>query len=356
MPQTLPDLGVGLIGAGRIGTSHAQVLAERVPGARLSLVADARPDAGAALAARFGARSTTDPHALVHDPDVDAVVIAASSTAHTELIIAAAEAGKPVFCEKPASMTLAAMDSALEAVARAGVILQVGFNRRFAADFRAAHDAVVAGAVGTPQLMRSLTRDPGLADPAGVPPWTIFLQTLIHDFDTLLWLNPGAEPVEVYATADALVAPDFRASGLLDTAVVVVTFDNGARGVAEASFSAAYGYDVRGEVFGSAGMVTAGDGARTAMVLRDRTGAHQDTARGDVELLGASYAAELAEFVAAVREGREPYVTGRDARRALAVALACVTSVQNHAPAPVEQTPVDPSPVDPTPHDQGRVR
>lgn len=334
--MTLPaTLNVGLVGAGRIGSSHAQILAQHVPGARLGVVADPRPAAARALADRFGARAVTDPQELISDPGVDAVVITASSTAHTELIIAAAEAGLPVFCEKPASMTLAGMDSALAAVAAAGVPLQVGFNRRFAADFRAAHDAVVAGRIGTPQLLRSLTRDPGLADPAAIPPWTIFLQTLIHDFDTLLWLNPGAEPVELYATADALVAPDFRAAGLLDTAVVVITFDNGARAVAEASFSAAYGYDVRGEVFGSAGMVTAGDGARTPMVLRDAGGLHQETARADVELLGASYVAELTEFVAAVREGREPYVTGRDARRALAVALACVESVSTHAPAAV---------------------
>ena len=140
----------------------------------------------------------------------------------------------------------------------------------------------------------------------------------------------------MYASADALVAPEFRESGLLDTAVVVITFDNGARAVAEASFSAAYGYDVRGEVFGSAGMVTAGDGARTSMVLRDATGAHAETARGDVELLGASYEAELVEFVAAGREGRQPYVTGQDARRALAVALACIESVQAHAPVALD--------------------
>jgi myo-inositol 2-dehydrogenase/D-chiro-inositol 1-dehydrogenase len=326
------ELAIGLIGAGRIGTSHAKILAERVPGARLAMVADPRPEAGAALAGRFGARAVTDPHELIKDPDIAAVVIAASSEAHTGLIIAAAEAGKPVFCEKPASLTLADMDAALAAVDAAGVQLQVGFNRRFAVDFRAAHDAVAAGAIGTPQLMRSLTRDPGLANPAGVPPWTIFLQTLIHDFDTLLWLNPDAEPVELYATADALVAPEFKSTGLLDTAVVVITFDNGARAVAEANFSAAYGYDVRGEVFGSAGMVTAGDGARSSMVLRNATGLHQDTARGDVELLGEAYVAEFVEFASAVREGRDPYVTGRDARRALAVALACIESVQAKAP------------------------
>ena len=246
--------------------------------------------------------------------------------------MAAAEAGKAVFCEKPASMTLAALDRALAAVGAAAVPFQVGFNRRFAADFRAAHDAVLAGAVGSVQLLRSLTRDPGLADPTSVPPWTVFLQTLIHDFDTLGWFNPGAAVVEVYATADALVAPQFRAAGLLDTAVVVLTFDNGARAVAEASFSAAYGYDVRAEVFGSAGMVTVGDGARTAMVRSDATGRHVDTARSDVELLIDAYTGEFVEFVAAVRENRAPSVSGQDARRALAVALACVESVERHAP------------------------
>jgi myo-inositol 2-dehydrogenase/D-chiro-inositol 1-dehydrogenase len=323
----MDDVRIGLIGAGRIGSSHARLVAERVPGARLVMVADPRRAAAASLAERFGAGVADDPAALL-DADLDAVVITASSSAHSDLIVAAAEAGKAIFCEKPASMTLAEADRALAAVERAGVTLQVGFNRRFAADFRAAHDAVVAGEIGTVQLMRSLTRDPGLADPGSVPPWTIFLQTLIHDFDALLWLNPGATPVEVYATADALVAPAFKDAGLLDTAMVVVTFDNGARAVAEASFSASYGYDVRAEVFGSGGMVTAGDGARTAMVLRDATGLRQQTARGDVELMLESYVGELVELADSVREGRAPSVTGLDARRALSVAIACIESVQ----------------------------
>ncbi len=215
------------------------------------------------------------------------------------------------------------------------MVLQVGFNRRFDRGFRAAHDAIAAGEIGDVQLMRSVTRDPGLANPGAVPPWAIFLQTLIHDFDTVLWLNPGAQAVEVYATADALVAPDLKAFGLLDTAVVVITFDNGARAVAEASFSAAYGYDVRGEVFGSAGMVTAGDGARSSARLYTNAGARHDTARGDVELLLDAYTAEFVEFAAAVAENRPAYATGDDARRALAVALACIDSVQNHAPVRV---------------------
>lgn len=328
-------ISIGLIGAGRIGTSHARVIAERLPAVRLAAVADPRPDAAGALAGRYGARPVTEVRELISDPAIDAVVITASSEAHADLVVAAAESGKATFCEKPMAMTLQDADRAVLAAQEASVILQVGFNRRFDAGFRAAHEAVVSGSVGSVQLMRSLTRDPGLTDPGAVPPWTIFTQTLIHDFDTLLWLNPGAEPIEVYATADALVAPDFKDRGLLDTAVVVVTFDNGARGVAEASFSAAYGYDVRAEVFGSRGMVTAGDGARSTARLYTVDGLSADTARGDVELLGEAYVGELAEFVDAIREGRPPSVTGKDARRALAVALACIESVQTHRPAPV---------------------
>jgi myo-inositol 2-dehydrogenase/D-chiro-inositol 1-dehydrogenase len=183
--------------------------------------------------------------------------------------------------------------------------------------------------------MRSLTRDPGLANPAAVPPWTIFLQTLIHDFDTLLWLNPGGDPVEVYATADALVAPDFKDAGLLDTAVAVITFDNGARAVAEANFSAAYGYDVRGEVFGSKGMVTIGSGARSSAQVFTSSGSSTDTVRSDTELMRDAYTGEFVEFAAAIRESRKPSVTGVDARRALAVALACIESVETHAPVAV---------------------
>ena len=185
--------------------------------------------------------------------------------------------------------------------------------------------------------LRSLTRDPGLADPGAVPPWTIFLQTLIHDFDTLLWLNPGARAVSVYAVADALVAPSFKDAGLLDTAVVVITFDNGAIATAEASFSAAYGYDVRGEVFGSAGMVTIGDGRRSALVHHTSSGRHVDTARGDVELLLDAYTAEFVEFTDAVREQRTPAVTGADARRALVLALASIESVQTGGPVLVDK-------------------
>jgi len=323
----MSPISIGVVGTGRIGTFHAQTLARRVPEAELVGVADARPGGASTLAAELGVREFETPAALLASDDVDAVVIAASSTAHADLVVEAARHGKAIFCEKPMAMSLPDADRAIGAAEEAGVPLQVGFNRRFAADFVAAKAVIDGGGVGTPQLLRSVTRDPGLANPGAVPPWTIFTQTLIHDFDLLNWMNSDARAVEVSAMADALVAPDFKDAGLLDTAVVTIRYDNGAIAVAEANFSATYGYDVRAEVFGSGGMVTVGSPRQITMEHWDGDGVRGLTARGDTELLGDAYAAEFASFCAAVAGGTPPVVTGRDARAALAVALACIDAV-----------------------------
>ena len=326
-------VGVGLIGAGWIGSFHGESLARRVPGARLVAVADPAPGAAHRLADRLGVPAArTDPAELIEDPEVEAVVIASPATTHAELVVAAAGAGKAVFCEKPMAVRLADADRAVAAAGSAGVPLQVGFNRRFAPDFVAAYEVVAGGGIGTPRQLRSLTRDPGGFDPAAVRPGTIFLETLIHDFDTLRWLNPGAAVTEVYAVADALVEPQWRDRGLLDTATVLLRFDNGAIGIAEACFEAAYGYDVRGEVFGSAGMVTAGSTRATGMTAYGRDGRSARTVRSNVELFHGAYTAELAAFVHCVRTKETPPVTGADARAALAVAVAAAESVRAGRP------------------------
>ena len=324
---------VALIGAGRMGRFHGETVSRRLPGARLVAVADPAPGAAERLAAELGAdASYPDPAPVLADPAVDAVIIAAPARSHAGLVVAAAGAGKAVFCEKPMAATLADADRAISAAAAAGVVLQVGFNRRFAADWRAARDLLDAGRLGTPRLLRSLTRDPGGFDPARVLPDTIFLETLIHDFDTLRFLNPGASAVSVCAVADALVEPGWRDRGLLDTAVVTVRFDNGAVGTAEACFEASYGYDVRGEVFGSGGMATLGDGRRTTMSFSGQAGRTAETVRSDQELFGYAYTAELAAFVEAVRTGAPAAVTGSDARAALEIALAAAESVRTGHP------------------------
>jgi myo-inositol 2-dehydrogenase/D-chiro-inositol 1-dehydrogenase len=155
------------------------------------------------------------------------------------------------------------------------------------------------------QLLRSLTRDPGIPDPSRVPPSTIFLETLIHDFED---------------------------QGLQDTAVVLIRFDNGAMATAEASFNAVYGYDIRGEVFGSAGMATAGDLRRTTMAYHGKDGVVADTWRRNIDLFHDAYTAELAAFADGVRAGATPEPGGQDARAALAIALAAIGSVETGRP------------------------
>ena len=333
----MADVRVALIGSGRMGAFHGETLARRVPGARLAAVADPAPGAAERLASALGADAAyTDPAEAFTSPDVDAVVIAAPARFHADLVVAAAAAGNAVFCEKPMGLSLTDVDRAVEAADAAGVVLQVGFNRRFAPDWRAARALLDNGTLGTPRLLRSMTRDPGGFNPVGVPQETIFLETLIHDFDTLRFLNPGAEAVEVYAVADALVEPQYRDEGLYDSAVVVVRFDNHAIGTAEACFEAAYGYDVRGEVLGSGGMATMGDGRRTGMVFSGAAGRAIETARSDQELLASAYVAELAAFVEAVRTGTPASATGLDARAAVAIGLAGLESARSGRPVRIE--------------------
>lgn len=328
---------LGVIGTGWIGAFHAETIAHRIPGAVLEAVVDPRPGAAARVGEPLGvAKVLLDTDELLADESVDGVVISSPASTHTDLVIAAARAGKAVFVEKPMALSLADADRAIAAAAEAGVPLQVGFNRRFATDFAAAQRVVEDGGVGTPQLLRSLTRDPGLANPGAVKPWTIFLETLIHDFDTLNWFNADAVPVEVFAMADALVAPEFKASGLLDTALVSIRYDNGALATAEANFSAVYGYDCRGEVFGSGGMVTVGDVRATSVRRFGPDGQSGQTCRLNIELFHQAYTDELVAFAAAVRSGAVVGARGEDARAALAIALACIESVTEGRPAAVE--------------------
>jgi myo-inositol 2-dehydrogenase/D-chiro-inositol 1-dehydrogenase len=311
-------LRFGLIGTGWIGRYHAESLAHRIPDATLVAVADPNHEAAQSIGAP---RAYADPQELIDDADVEVVAISSPAATHTDLVVAAAQAGKHVFCEKPMALTLADADRAIAAAEEAGVALQVGFNRRFAGDFTAMHDAIVAGEIGTPQMLRSLTRDPGISAEvaARVKPWTIFNETLIHDFDTLCWLNPGARVTEVYAQAAALIHPQFADAGFLDTSVVQMRFDNGAFGVAEASFQAVYGYDVRGEVFGSGGVAMAGRPPEQA-------------GRQNTELFADAYVAQFAHLIQSIRTGTAPSVTGHDARVALEIALAAAESVRTGAP------------------------
>jgi myo-inositol 2-dehydrogenase / D-chiro-inositol 1-dehydrogenase len=319
---------VALIGAGLMGSFHAETLAWRLPGARLVAVADpAEEAAGKVLGAlgRDDVRHERDPERVLADPDIRAVAIVTPGRTHPRLIQAAAEAGKAIFCEKPLGHSLEEADRALAAVSRRGAILQLGFQRRFDAGYQRVRKLVEDGTLGAVHLLRSNTRDPAVP-PGGVVPWAIFLETLIHDFDALRWLA-GSEAVEVHARADALVWPKGR-GGMVDTALVTIRFANGALAMADASFQSAYGYDVRAEVFGAGGMATVGDGRVDAALHYGPGGVSRPQVYWFKDLFGAAFIAEMEHFVDCVRDGRQPAVSGADGRASLAIARAAIESAE----------------------------
>ncbi len=274
---------------------------------------------------------------LLARPELAGVVICSSTDTHAGLIAEAAAAGKHVFCEKPIALDLPAIDRALDAVVRAGVKLQIGFNRRFDASFRAVREAVAAGKVGTPHLLRITSRDPApppldyVAVSGG-----IFLDMTIHDFDLARHLL-GDEVVEVYATGGVLDDPAIGAAGDLDTAVTTLRFAGGAIGVIDNSRRAVYGYDQRVEVFGSGGMVAAGNEQPHRATLSDAGGVHAALPHYFfLERYRESYVAELREFVAAIREDRAPLVTGDDGRIPVVIGLAAQRSLAENRPVRVE--------------------
>lgn len=341
-PPNDRPVGFGVIGVGLIGAYHAANLARRVEGARLVGVADPEPGLAEDVAIRLGCAAwARDYQDLLRNTCVDAVVIASPTAHHVEAVVAAAQAGKAVFCEKPLAVTLAEADRAIQAVTEAGVSFQIGFQRRFDAAFVGARSLVERGELGQIQLLRSLTRDPSLDQPERVTRWGIFLETLIHDFDVLRFLANGAEPVEVYAAADALILPDWKSRGMLDTASVLLRYDTGAMATADASFQALYGYDVRAEVFGSEGMASVGDGVGPRLVHHSRSGSSRTRPHWFVNVFDEAYVAELAHFANVVRAHAETTNgTLTDARAALVLALAAIRSVDAHQPVRIRETSV----------------
>ena len=224
---TTGTLRIGVIGVGRIGRMHAELLSRQVPGAAVTRLHDAYEPNLREVSDRLGIAATSDLDELLGAGDVDAVAICTSTDTHADLIVAAARAGKAIFCEKPVSLDLADVDRALAAVQEAGVPFQIGFNRRFDPAHAAVAAAVASGEVGEPQLARISSRDPEPPPLAYVRvSGGIFLDMTIHDFDMARYVT-GSEVVEVYARGAVRIDPGFEEAGDVDTAVVTLVHENG---------------------------------------------------------------------------------------------------------------------------------
>ena len=334
------SIGLGVVGAGRMGAILARAIVRDVPEARLVGIADRDLRAARRLASELSVEAVFgDADELVHRSDVAGVVIAVSSAQHLDVIRQAASAGREIFCEKPLALTVVETEAAIAATAAAGVRLQVGFMRRFDAAYRRARRRLTAGAIGRPIMFTSLQFDPGappiaLADPA--VSGGIHLDMGIHEYDLARWLIDD-EVVEVHAWGSSIAYPELAAVGDVDSAVVNLRYASGGTGSVKLARSAT-SEDVRTEIVGERGTIAIGRRPTTP-----RRSAGHATApaagwgAGALRFDGA-YVAELRAFVRSILADTTVAVGGADALAALRIAEAARRSMQEGRPIAVSES------------------
>jgi scyllo-inositol 2-dehydrogenase (NAD+) len=329
-------LRVALVGAGRAGSVHAANVADYAARAEVAAVVDERAEAAAALGP-----STSMDEALER---CDAVVISTPTFMHRELAVRAAKAGKHVFCEKPMALSLPECDDMIAAAERAGVVLQIGFMRRFQPEFVEARRRIEAGELGEPMVVKSLTRGPGLP-----PPWAwnlersngMLAEVNSHDFDCVRWLA-GSDIVRVYAEVANVKGParGVDAADFYDNAVVSLRLESGAVGTIDGTCPADYGYDARVEIVCTEGLLVVGDLRGQALIeVRDRdVGAVTPLYRTWPDRFRDAYRAEIRSFVDCALDGGAPVVAGVDGRAAVAAVLAANRSWREGRPVGVAES------------------
>lgn len=335
----MKQLNIGIIGAGRIGKVHMQSITYNVPTAKVLGITDVFKDGLQELADKYGIEKVYDDYKqMLADKDIDAVLVCSSTDTHADISIEAAQAGKHIFCEKPVDLTPAKVQAVIDAVAKAGVKLQVGFNRRFDHNFAHVRSLINEGKVGNLELIKITSRDPEPppAEYAAVS-GGMFLDMTIHDFDMARFLA-GSDVTEVYANATCLVDPAIGEAGDVDTAIINLKFENGALGVIDNSRRAAYGYDQRIEVFGSLGAAMASNDTPTNVTVMNSDGVTTDKPLYFfLERYMQSFRDEMIQFVDAVLGDKPTPTTGNDGLNSILVALAAKKSVQEGRPVKISE-------------------
>ena len=335
-------VNVGIIGAGRIGQVHAKSILTGVPDAKILAIADPyiKPEV-AEWAKSVGVENVyKDHHKILEDPRIDAVLICASTDQHAQLSLEAIAAGKHIFCEKPIDQSIAKIEEVKAALAASPkkLVYQVGFNRRYDHNYRAMRKAVEDGKIGEVQFVRVSSRDPEpppakyVAGSGGM-----FMDMMIHDLDMVRYLS-GLEIVEVYAQGACLVDPAIGEAGDVDTVTITLKLSNGALATIDGSRKAVYGYDQRGEVFGSKGCVVSANDSDSNIVLSTVEGVTAEKPLWFfLERYMGSYQAEVREFIDCVKNGKEPWVGIEDGLLSIRLALACTKSMNENRPVRIDE-------------------
>jgi predicted dehydrogenase len=322
-------LGIGVLGVGEMGRRHAENLRRLMPEARLLAVADVAPDRARQTASELEIeQSYRNLEEMLACKDLRAVVIATPDKFHAQAILLAAAASKDILCEKPLATNLPDAHAALEAVAKAGVRLQIGFMRRYDAAYEAAMKRVEGGEIGEPVVFKSVGRD------KDVPPITayqsnvngmLFYNNTIHDFDLARWLMRD-EIVETHAYTTVAIRPEVAQYGDVVASVVNLKYAHGAIGNVESYVQALYGYDVRTEIVGSKGSVFIGSLEKTSTTFLSANGGTHILADHFLSRFADAYLAEVRDFVHNMLHDRPPLVSGEDGLKALAIAVAAENS------------------------------
>ena len=332
----MAELGVGIIGLGRMGWLHAEHLRGTVRGVRLVAAAvDEAHRRQLEAAGEAPCELVADVEALVADPRIDSVVVVSPTSLHHEHIQLAATAGKAIFAEKPLADSVVKSHDTAAAVHQAGVPFQIGFQRRFDPGYARARELIDAGAIGTVEMFRGLTCD-------AIPPVSylrtsggLFWDLGIHDFDAARFLMDD-EVVEVTATGSILVEPKLAEFDDVDHGVVVLRFRRGGLGVVQNAWRAPYGYDIRAEVHGSLGKVVTDLDERVPTRLYGPAGFSSERHFLFVERFAEAYRLELQTFIDAVAAGRAPTPGVDDALQAVLISDAATRSRRTGVPTPIE--------------------
>ncbi len=332
----MKTITIGVIGAGRIGKLHIDNIIQYFPAIKIKAVSDPYLDEGWAKQKSIPVLSREPDH-IFSDPDINAVLICSPAPFHVPQIIAAAQAGKHIFCEKPIATDIDEINKALRAVAQANVKLQVGFNRRFDPNFARVRNIVRDNHIGSPHLLRITSRDPEIPSADYLKSSSgMFLDMTIHDFDMARFLI-GSEIVEVYASGNVLINPVFHDCNDIDTAVINLKFANGTLGVIDNSRQAVYGYDQRVEVFGSQGAVHADNNTPTNTTLSSKEGIiTEKPLHFFLERYKESYIAELQAFYQCIVNDETPAVTGKDGLLSVVIGMAAQQSMRENRPVQIK--------------------
>lgn len=332
---------VGIIGAGRIGKVHCESIMRYVKDATVKTVADPfLTEQTVEWAKGLGINEfTKDYRDVLNDKEIDAVLICSSTDTHSKISIEAIESGKHVFCEKPIDHDVGKILEVMKTLEKHPEIkYQVGFNRRFDHNFRAAREAVKSGKIGELNVLKICSRDPA-APPVSYIKVSggIFLDMTIHDFDMVRFMS-GSEVEEVFAYGAVLVDEEIGKAGDIDTAVITMKLTSGALAVIDNCRRASYGYDQRVEAFGSLGQVAIKNDTDSSAVISDGTGVHAEKPLlFFLERYMQAYVNEISEFVDCVVNDKKPSADVVSGLEPVLIGLAARKSVSGGRPVKIAE-------------------